>query len=87
MGYNETTPIERCTMLTKMNIAIAMLAVDNMYKSRYILKLIKRYREVQNLNATYEEDIKYLVDMLNRNDIKLDEFDMIALTHVTGKSS
>lgn len=73
-------------MLTKTNITIAMLIGQNMLKSRYTLKLLKRYREVQNLNETYEEDIKYLVDMLNRNDIRLDEFDRIALSHVTTKS-
>lgn len=73
-------------MLTKSNIAIAMLIAQNMLKTRYILKQIKRYREVSNLNETYAAEITYLVDIMNRNDIELDEFDLIALTHVEKKS-
>jgi hypothetical protein len=74
-------------MLNKTNITIAMLVVNNMYKTKYILKLIKRYREINNLNETYAAEITYLVDVMNRNNIELDEFDLIALTHVSKKSS
>jgi hypothetical protein len=74
-------------MLTKTNITLAMLIAQNMLKTRHTLKLLKRYREVQNLNDTYAAEITYLVDIMNRNDIELDEFDLIALTHVSKKSS
>jgi hypothetical protein len=73
-------------MLTKKNIAFAWLLAENIFKTKYILDLIKRYNKAKNLNEVYESDLKYLVDILNRNNIKLDEFDLIALSHVEKQS-
>lgn len=73
-------------MLTKTNIAIAMLVVENMKMARRMTKLIKRYREIHTLNDTYAAEITYLVDIMNRNNIELDDFDLIALTHVSKTS-
>jgi hypothetical protein len=79
-------PLLKGVTMTKTNITLAMLLAQNMLKTRYILKLLKRYREVSNLNDTYAAEITYLVDIMNRNDIELDEFDLIALSHVSRKS-
>ncbi len=74
-------------MTTHMKIAIGIYIAKNMSREIYTKKLLKRYREVKNLNEVYEADLKYLCDMLNRNDIRLDEFDRIALSTIAMKSS
>lgn len=73
--------------MTTMQIAVGIHIAKSISREIYTKKLLRRYREVKNLNEVYEADIVYLCDMLNRNEIRLAEFDKIALTTIKQKSS
>jgi hypothetical protein len=80
-------PIERFAMSTNMKIAVGIHITKTISTEIYTKKLLKRYREVRNIAEAYEADLVYLCDVLNRNEIELDEFDLIALNNIQKKSS
>jgi hypothetical protein len=73
-------------MTTNMKIAVGIHIAKSISREIYTKKLLRRYREVKNLNEMYEADIVYLCDLFNRNEIRLDEFDLIALNSIQRKS-
>ncbi len=73
--------------MTNMQLAIGIHIAKSITREIYTKKLLKRYREVKNLNEVYEAELVYLCDLLNRNEIRLDEFDLIALPTIKRKSS
>jgi hypothetical protein len=72
-------------MTTKTKI-IGCLIARSVLNDVNAYQLLKRYRVLKDRNEKYEADLKYLVDMLNRNDIRLTEFDRIALNSIHSKS-
>jgi hypothetical protein len=74
-------------MTTKTKTLIGCLIVRSVLNDVNAYQLLKRYRVLKDRNEKYEADLKYLVDILNRNDIRLTEFDRIALNSIKQKSS
>jgi hypothetical protein len=74
-------------MTTEIKIAVGIYVAKNMAREIYMKKLLRRYREVKNLNEVYDAELVYLCDLINRNEIRLDEFDLIALPTIKHKSS
>ena len=79
-------------MPNKFQIAAAGLAlliardlVDRPYRRKY-REIVEEYNKLANQHNELAEDVIYLVNMINENDVELDEFDLIVLNNVTLKS-
>lgn len=75
-------------MLTKSQIAIGVLAVVAIHDTMVNVKNKKRFNEILEENTTLKSLVnqnafvaRYLVEIINANEIALDEFDMIALNN------
>ena len=58
------------------------LAVSRKRK-KALIAAVACVREMVEVADTLEGELKYLIHILNENNIDLDEFDLIALPHVT----
>lgn len=79
-------------MPTKYQI-FALLAVTALVQDVALFQLLRKHHHlsqaflsVYEQNTSLEEQMAYLVHMLNENDVELDEFDLIALPSVTLQS-
>lgn len=54
-------------------------------KKQYLKPLALTFDKVVQENDMLTDEMRYLLHVLNENDIALDEFDLIALPHVTVK--
>lgn len=85
MAYNETTT-ERYIMSPKMKKFVVCLIVRSVLNDVAAYHLQKRYRVLKDRNEKYEADLNYVIHIMNRNDIRLNEFDLIALNYIQAKS-
>lgn len=75
-------------MPTKFQIAagafVAIMAYDlatHPFRTKYNT-LVEHYTELQREHNILCDEMAYLVNLLNENDVVLDEFDLIALAHI-----
>ena len=69
-------------MLNKTNIAFGILIAHAMWCETVNVKLHRRCELKIKKFAEKEAELRYLVVMLNRKGIELDEFDLIALPSI-----
>jgi hypothetical protein len=74
-------------MTTNTKTFVACLIVRSVLNDIAGYQVLKQYRVLRDRNAKCVADLTYVVDLMNKKGIELEEFDLIALNFVSKKSS
>lgn len=67
-------------MLTKSHLAVIFLLLEAAQTRYALLKVIKRNQALVNVAKAQDKQIAFLVGLLERNGVEIDEFEQIILS-------